>query len=390
MTEKLPASVGLDMPATSGQTELGSVPATSTAEVNTPSSTALDAAPSGVAAPAAVHAVPAAAATPDDKGGAAAAPPNEADYGPVPQAFSEMGLREEVLRAVTEMGFTAPTQVQRRAYRPVMAGRDLIVQARTGSGKTAAFGLPLTNGLIDPSIDCKNGRIQALVLGPTRELALQVATEVGRIAAYSKLTLTAVYGGAPMGKQVDALRAGSHMVAGTPGRVLDHIRRGTLNLDSVRILVLDEADEMLSMGFLEDIIEIIKRCPASRQTMLFSATMPDDVLRLSQRYLKSPLNLALSEGSVSATEIVHAYYMISGMGRMRDLLRVLQVERPDSAVIFCNTREETGGVAEFLRNNGLDAEPISSDLTQAERVSADLRKQRGPSTATLKGLDGTP
>jgi ATP-dependent RNA helicase DeaD len=309
----------------------------------------------------AVHSVPL------TEGSTAEAGSGEAEYGPPPQTFVEMGLHADVQRALTEMGFVEPMPVQRRVYRPLSAGRDLIVQSRTGSGKTAAFGIPFVQSLVDPTVTGKDGHIQALVLGPTRELALQVATEVGRIATHRGVIVTAVYGGAPMGKQIEALKAGSHVVAGTPGRVLDHLRRGTLHLNDLRIVVLDEADEMLSMGFLEDILEVLKRCPAERQTLLFSATMPDEVVRISQRHLKSPLMLQLSADFVGVNEITHAYYMVSGMGRNRDLLRVLQIERPDSAMIFCNTREETGHVAEFLRSQGLDAEPISSDLTQAER-----------------------
>ncbi len=291
----------------------------------------------------------------------------EADYGPCPRTFEEMGLSEDVASSLRDMGFSEPMPVQQRVYRPAIAGRDLIVQSRTGSGKTAAFGIPFVQSILDPKADVRNGFPQVLALGPTRELALQVSNEIGRIAAKRQLSITAIYGGAPMGRQVDALKAGAHLVSGTPGRVLDHIRRGTLNLSKVKALVLDEADEMLSMGFLEDITEILKRCPPERQTLLFSATIPDEVLRLQHRYLRSPLNVHLSGEGISAAEIVHAYYMVTGMGRMRDLLRVIEIERPESAIIFCNTREETSAVAEFLRNNGHDAEPISSDLNQTER-----------------------
>ncbi len=299
--------------------------------------------------------------------GAAAPVLSESDYGPAPQTFAEMGLAEDVLQSLLAMGFSEPLQVQRRVYRPIMAGRDLIVQSRTGSGKTAAFGIPFVQALIDPAADVKNGHPQALVLGPTRELALQVATEISRIAERRAVQVVPVYGGAPMGRQIELLRAGGHVVSGTPGRVLDHLRRGTLHLDRIKVLVLDEADEMLSMGFLEDILEIIKRCPADRQTLLFSATMPDEVVRLAGRHQKSALMIQMSADYVGVAEVVHAYYMVTGMGRMRDLLRVLEVERPDSAVIFCNTREETSQVAEFMRSQGLDAEAISSDLSQADR-----------------------
>src|SRR5262245_58618686 len=170
-----------------------------------------------------------------------------------PESFSAMGLLPEVMQAVTEMGFLDPMPVQRVVYPRMIAGRDVIVQSRTGSGKTAAFGLPLAQGLIDPSKKV----VQALALAPTRELAIQVSKECEKLGQYRGLSVVPIYGGAPMGKQLEQLRAGVHMVAGTPGRVLDHLRRGTLQLEALKVLILDEADEMLSMGFLEDITEII-------------------------------------------------------------------------------------------------------------------------------------
>ena len=314
------------------------------------------------------------------------APPQEADFEPLPNSFAEMGLAEDVFAALADMGFSEPMPVQKRVFRPVVAGVDLIVQSRTGSGKTAAYGIPFVQKVIDPAIDVRGGRPQVLVLGPTRELALQVGNEVGKIAARRKLSIAAVYGGAPMGRQVEALKAGAHLVSGTPGRVLDHLRRGTLHLSSIRALVLDEADEMLSMGFLEDITEILRRCPAQRQTLLFSATIPEDVLRLQHRYLRSPLHIQLSGDNISAAEIVHAYYMVTGMGRMRDLLRIIDIERPDSALVFCNTREETSAVAEFLRNHGHDAEPISSDLNQSERERV-MRRMKAKELKFLVATD---
>jgi ATP-dependent RNA helicase DeaD len=282
-----------------------------------------------------------------------------------PQTFESMGLHPELRQALLEMGFIDPMPVQRAVYPRMMAGRDLMVQSRTGSGKTAAFGIPFAQGLISPD----EKRVQALVLAPTRELALQVAVECGRIASYRNLTVVPVYGGAPMGKQIEALRAGAQIVAGTPGRVLDHLRRGTLKLDGLKVLVLDEADEMLSMGFYEEITDIIKQCPVERQTVLFSATIPEDIERIGSRYMRTPEKIALSTVSdgIGVREIKHAYYLVSGMGRARDLVRVLEVERPESAIIFCNTREDTALVAEFLRRSGLDAEAISSDLTQKDR-----------------------
>src|SRR4051794_880837 len=279
-----------------------------------------------------------------------------------PQTWEELGIKPELRTTLLEMGFAMPMAVQRAVFPRMMAGKDVMVQSRTGSGKTAAFGIPFAQGLLDG----EKKEVQALCLAPTRELALQVGKECEKIAA-NKLHVIPIYGGAPMGKQIEQLKAGAQVVAGTPGRVLDHLRRGTLKLDGLKILVLDEADEMLSMGFLEEITEIIKQCPKDRQTVLFSATIPDDIERIGSRYMREPEKIQLSADFVGVHEIKHTYYMVSGMGRARDLVRVLDAEKPDSAIIFCNTREDTALVADFLRKNGLDAEAISSDLTQKDR-----------------------
>ena len=238
-----------------------------------------------------------------------------------------------------------------------------MVQSRTGSGKTAAFGIPFASGIVKP----EDKFVQAIVLLPTRELALQVAAELARICAYRGITVVPVYGGAPMGRQVEQLHAGGQIVCGTPGRVLDHLRRGTLRLDRVRCAVLDECDEMLSMGFQEDIEEILEKTPTERQTMLFSATVPEGIQRLSRRYLSNPEFLKLSADYIGVHDIKHLYYSIPAIHRENELLRILAFEEPVSAIIFCNTREETGRVAEFLRQHGHDAEAISSDLSQSDR-----------------------
>jgi ATP-dependent RNA helicase DeaD len=295
---------------------------------------------------------------PPEGGDAAAAAP--APKGPT---FAELGLHPDVLRAVEEMGFSEPMPVQTATFPLINKGRDLMVQSRTGSGKTAAFGIPLSNGLVNPD----DKFVQAIILMPTRELALQVAAELTKISAYRHLTVVPVYGGAPMGRQVEQLRAGGQIVAGTPGRVLDHIRRGTLKLDRVRFAVLDECDEMLSMGFQEDIEKILEETPTERQTLLFSATVPEGIQRISRRFLRSPEFLKLSGDYVGVHEIRHLYYSIPGVQRENELLRILTFEDPKSAIIFCNTREETGRVAAFLRQHGHDAEAISSDLAQNDR-----------------------
>ncbi|MSP62114.1 MAG: DEAD/DEAH box helicase [Myxococcales bacterium] len=290
-----------------------------------------------------------------------------------PRTFEEMGLLPDVMQSLTAMGFAEPMEVQRATWRRIMAGKDILVQSRTGSGKTAAFAIPFAQKLID----AREQHVQALCLCPTRELALQVGAECARIGQHSALQVVPVYGGAPMGKQIEGLKAGAQIVAGTPGRVLDHLRRGTLKLDRLKVLVLDEADEMLSMGFYEEISEILKRCPKERQTLLFSATIPEEIERISQRYMRDAEKIELSRDYVGVLEITHAYYMVSGMGRSRDLVRILAVEKPDSAIIFCNTRDETSFVAEHLRREGLDAESISSDLAQKDRERVMGRMKAG-------------
>jgi len=233
--------------------------------------------------------------------------------------FEELGLAPHVLKAVLDMGFEHATPVQAATLPLARLGKDLMVQSRTGSGKTAAFGLPFVNDLVDPNVKA----VQAIVLLPTRELALQVASELARIAAGSALTVVPVYGGAPMGRQIELLRAGSQIVCGTPGRILDHLRRGTLSLDKVRCAVLDECDEMLSMGFQEDIEHILEHTPESRQTLLFSATVPEGIQRLARRFLKKPEILKLSADNVGVQEIRHVYYAIPGISREQELLRIL-------------------------------------------------------------------
>ena len=260
-------------------------------------------------------------------------------------SFAELGLHADVLRAVDEMGFSEPMPVQSATFPLITEGRDLMVQSRTGSGKTAAFGIPFANGIVVP----EDKFVQAIVLLPTRELALQVAAELARICTHRQITVVPVYGGAPMGRQVEQLRAGGQIVCGTPGRVLDHLRRGTLRLDRVRCAVLDECDEMLSMGFQEDIEAILEKTPVERQTLLFSATVPEGIQRLSRRFMRNPEFLKLSGDYVGVYEIKHLYYSIPGIHREMELLRILAFEEPKSAIIFCNTREETGRVAEFLR-----------------------------------------
>ncbi|HMG20701.1 MAG TPA: DEAD/DEAH box helicase, partial [Kofleriaceae bacterium] len=281
---------------------------------------------------------------------------------PPPPSFEDLGLHPDVKLALDEMGYMSPTPVQTAVYRPVSEGKDLLVQSRTGTGKTTAFGLPTISKIIPT-----HRAPQALILAPTRELALQVARELTQLAKHRGILVEPIYGGAPIGKQIHALRDGVHIVVGTPGRVLDHIGRRTLDCSTVQTFILDECDEMLSMGFLEDIERVVSHLPDKKQTLLFSATMPDEVTRYARRHMRAPEQISLSRDGISVTEISHAYYIVSGIARSRDLLKIIFAENPESAIIFCNTRDETTMVARFLQKQGLDAEPLSSDLAQSDR-----------------------
>ncbi|MCA9634519.1 MAG: DEAD/DEAH box helicase, partial [Myxococcales bacterium] len=294
-----------------------------------------------------------------------------------PESFDDFELDPRLHSAITAMGWIRPTPVQAQAFRPLVEGGDLMVQSHTGSGKTGAFCVPWLAARFDPKPASETG-VQLLVLLPTRELAKQVCDELGRLAAHLDIALLPVYGGTAMQPQFAALKAGVHAVVGTPGRILDHIRRRSLDLSNVRTVILDECDEMLSMGFLEDIRSILDACTAPHQTCLFSATLPSDVQRIARRYMKDPEHITLSGDSVAAAEIDHCYYMISGMVRTRDLFDILTVEDPPRAIIFCNTREETKLVANVLNREGLEAEALSSDLTQyqREKVMAAMREHR--------------
>jgi ATP-dependent RNA helicase DeaD len=280
-------------------------------------------------------------------------------------SFDEFGLSDQVKQALGDLKFETPTEVQSATFHPILEGLDLMVQARTGTGKTAAFAIPLVDRLLR-----EERKVQVLILCPTRELALQVSGEMEALGRHKSITVVPIYGGASMTKQLQQLEEGVTAVVGTPGRVLDHLWRRTLVVDDVRVLVLDEADEMLSMGFEKEISAIIEELPKQRQTLLFSATIPPEIQRLAQRYLNEPRIISLSDDYVGAKEVQHAFYMVSGTGRLNDLIRIIDTENPDSAMIFCNTREDVQVVASGLKRHGFDVDWISSDLSQTDRELA--------------------
>lgn len=291
---------------------------------------------------------------------------------PSTATFDVLPLSSETRSALTEMGYTHPTPVQRAVFEPAARGVDVVVQARTGTGKTTAFGLPLVDKLVRRS----EQRVQALVLCPTRELALQVSSEVERLGKPRAVRVTAVYGGAGMGKQIDELQGGAQIVVGTPGRVLDHIRRGTFDTKTVRMLVLDEADEMLSMGFEKELSAILDALPKERQTLLFSATLPPDIERMAKNKLKSPEFLTLSSDGVGALSIEHLAYFVTG-DKGAALVKIVEVENPESAIVFCNTKAETEAVAGALSRAGYDADWLNGDMSQADRETVMAKTREG-------------
>ncbi|MCC6552864.1 MAG: DEAD/DEAH box helicase, partial [Polyangiaceae bacterium] len=293
-----------------------------------------------------------------DPAGAAATSIPEAP----PPTFDVLPLSSELRETLAEIGYVHPTPVQLAVWEPATRGRDAVVQARTGTGKTAAFGLPIVDHLVKRS----SPHVQVLALCPTRELALQVSAEIERLGKRKGVKIAAIYGGAPMQRQVDAIAGGAQVVVGTPGRVLDHIRRGTLSTKHVKLLVLDECDEMLSMGFERELSAILAELPAERQTLLFSATVPPDIERIAKTRLRSPEFVTLSGDAVGALSILHFVYLVTG-DKIGSFIRIIEVENPESAIVFCNTRDETETVSAALRRQGFDAEWLNGDLPQSDR-----------------------
>jgi ATP-dependent RNA helicase DeaD len=284
-------------------------------------------------------------------------------------------LPEPLRQGLEGVGWPGLMPVQERAIPYILDGKDLIVQARTGTGKTGAFLLPLLE-LLDP----ERKEAQALILGPTRELAQQILAEFERMNAglpeERRLDAVAVYGGVGYGPQNEAFKRGAQIVVGTPGRVLDHLDRRTLRLDNLRVLILDEADEMLSMGFYPAMRKLKRFVPRERASYMFSATMPFKVQKVGEEFLREPGFLSLSASSVHVTGMEHRAYKVDPMQKDRALVRLLELENPDAAFIFSNTRREVEYVAAFLRNYGYDAAEISSDLTQnaREEVMGQIRR----------------
>ncbi|MGG3843398.1 DEAD/DEAH box helicase [Anoxybacillus kestanbolensis] len=295
--------------------------------------------------------------------------------------FKEFGLSPELMKAVSKMGFEEATPIQAATIPLSLQNRDVIGQAQTGTGKTAAFGIPLIE-----KIDMNNDAVQAIVVAPTRELAIQVSEELYKIGSTKRVRVLPIYGGQDIERQIRALKKHPHIIVGTPGRVLDHIQRRTLRLQNVHTVVLDEADEMLNMGFVEDIEAILSHVPTERQTLLFSATMPEPIRRIAERFMQNPELVRVKAKEMTVPNIEQYYIEIQEKKKFDTLTRLLDIQSPELAIVFGRTKRRVDELAEALNLRGYTAEGIHGDLSQAKRLSV-LRKFKEGSIDILVATD---
>ncbi len=273
--------------------------------------------------------------------------------------FNEMKISNDVLKAIRDMNFDKPTEIQEKALPPALSGNDVIAQSMTGSGKTLAFAVPIIE-----KIEHEKG-VQALILAPTRELANQISEEFKKLSKYKKVYICEVFGGVSINPQIHALRR-AEIVVGTPGRILDHMQRGTISLKNVKTLVLDEADRMLDMGFIDDIKKILRALPRERQSMLFSATMPDEIMYIARKNMKEPVKVK-TQAQVAKHLLRQFYYDVKGEYKISLLTQLIEREKPSLAIIFCATRTTTDIVAKHLQANNVEAKAIHGGHEQAKR-----------------------
>lgn len=287
--------------------------------------------------------------------------------------FNELGLNEEILKAIEEKGYENPSDIQVEAIPLLLEGHDVLAQSQTGTGKTAAFGLPIMNALEGGS-----KQPQALILAPTRELCMQVANELRSFGTHKRaLKVVSVYGGEPIDKQIRTLRSGADVVVATPGRLMDHLRRRIIKLDNTTKIVLDEADEMLNMGFVEDIDEIFTYLPEERQMVFFSATMPKEIIRLSNQYLVEPKKIALSNNNLTVSRIEQIYYNIESQDKVNLVVQLLQMNESEGTMIFCNTKRMVDELTTELNKAGYPALGLHGDMKQEMRTMVMNRFRKG-------------
>ncbi|MFK3814776.1 ATP-dependent RNA helicase DbpA [Bacillus halotolerans] len=286
--------------------------------------------------------------------------------------FKNYQISHDILRALEGLGYTEPTEVQRSVIPAALERKDLVVKSQTGSGKTAAFGIPLCE-----LADWDENKPQALVLTPTRELAVQVKEDITNIGRFKRIKATAVFGKSSFDKQKAELKQKSHIVVGTPGRVLDHIEKGTLPLDRLSYLVIDEADEMLNMGFIDQVEAIIKHLPTERTTMLFSATLPEDIEKLSRQYMQNPEHIEIKAAGLTTRNIEHAVIQVREENKFSLLKDVLITENPDSCIIFCRTKEHVNQLTDELDDLGYPCDKIHGGMIQEDRFDVMNEFKRG-------------
>ena len=285
--------------------------------------------------------------------------------------FNDLGLKESLIKAIDDLGFKAPSPIQAEAIPVAINGQDMIGQAQTGTGKTAAFGLPMLNNIRNRKA------ISSIILAPTRELAIQVHDELVKLSKYENLNIVAVYGGAPIHHQTRDLKK-ANIVVGTPGRVLDHIRRGNLPLQTVEFLVLDEADEMLNMGFIDDMEEIMKSIPEERQTLLFSATMPAQIKKLTKKYLKADAaHVAIAKKEMTGSTISQHFYEVNHSQRLEALCRLIDFDNPAAGIIFCRTKRGVDELVSSMQSRGYMVEGMHGDMSQVQRMKTLAKFKQG-------------
>ncbi|MFL6293404.1 MAG: DEAD/DEAH box helicase [Thermoanaerobaculia bacterium] len=311
------------------------------------------------------------------------------EMGEQEQTFADLGLAEPLLRGLTEVGYEAPTPIQAKTIPALLQGRDLSGQAQTGTGKTAAFALPMLQQL-DPGL----AEVQALVLAPTRELAIQVSEAFHTYSRHlGRIGVLPIYGGQPIDRQQQRLQRGVHVVVGTPGRVMDHLRRGTLRLDQVRMVALDEADEMLKMGFLEDVEWILSQVPAERRIALFSATLPPEIRRVAARHLRNPVMVEIERRTLTVPETEQRYLNVHGPQKLEALTRILETEPVTAVLVFTRMKTGAAELAEKLAGRGYAAEAMHGDMNQAQRETVIRRLRSGQAEIVVatdvaaRGLD---
>lgn len=287
-------------------------------------------------------------------------------------SFNKYKLSNEILKALDALEYKNPTKVQEKVIPEALLNKDLIVKAQTGTGKTAAFVIPLCE-----RVKWEDNDPQVLILSPTRELAIQIGDDVKNIGRFKRIKGVAVYGKAPFKDQARELKGKTHMIIGTPGRVLDHIDRGTFNTNNLKYLIIDEADEMLNMGFIRQIEAVIRRIPKRRVTMLFSATMPEEIITLCAKYMNRPVDIEVEKTNLAQDRIENILYKVNGEGKLNLLNSVLIKEKPETAVIFCRTKENVDIEYEYLKDLGYSVEKIHGGMLQKERIDAMERFKKG-------------